>query len=499
MAVESGRCRSGLASLILIGCAVFIPACNKTELPTETELEKSRHEVRTYRVKRQSLSAQVSYRGQVISLLDHELVCQLDEGGVVQSVVEEGTQVSRGEAVVIFNNSQIQDRLEQQKIVVQETEDVLEMATKKIGSLRMENTFQDKQFQDSIQLAELKRAQYVNEDYRREHEEIIERITLARQLMKKTEQGLKWAERVSQKGYITATELESFRLEVIKSETTLETILSEEKLMKEFTFPRRKAELRLDVFDLKQRHNQSVKRFEADIQQYQLDKNTQQLIYEQALEELGRLTHEMELCVLRSPVAGTVCYFTKGGPVQGSLVAGAKVNSLEPVVKISEQLMVQISLNHPVESERFRLGDSAEIHPVGRNSLIAEGKVCEVIPARWTSDPGTVQKDIETAHVGTGRVRLQFQETPVKFPVSQPVTIRLDMKIENALLVPEAAVMRDTDGSYCFLKTDKRLVRCKLDPGITFGDYVEVLDGIQEGDLLQWSAHTDPKKGVTSN
>ena len=87
----------------------------------------------------------------------------------------------------------------------------------------------------------------------------------------------------------------------------------------------------------------------------------------------------------------------------------------------------------------------------------------------------------------------------MKFPVSQPVTIRLDMEIENALLVPEAAVMRDTDGSYCFLKTDKRLVRCRLNLGTTFGDYVEVLDGIQEGDLLQWSVHTDPRTGVTSN
>ena len=224
MAVDSGRWRSGLASFILIGCAVFLPACNKTELSTEAEQEKSRHGVRTYRVKRQSLSAQVSYRGQVISLLDHELVCQLDGGGVVQSVVEEGIQVSRGEAVVIFNNSQIQDRLDQQKIVVQETEDALEEVTEKIGNSRIENTFQEKQFQDAIQLAELKIAQYVSEDYRREYEEIRERIILARQSMKKTEQGLKWAERVSQKGYITATELESFRLDMIKNETALESI-----------------------------------------------------------------------------------------------------------------------------------------------------------------------------------------------------------------------------------------------------------------------------------
>ena len=139
--------------------------------------------------------------------------------------------------------------------------------------------------------------------------------------------------------------------------------------MKEFTFPRRKAELELDVVDLKQKYNQSMKRFEADLQQYQLDKNTQQLMYEQAIQELGRLTQEMELCVLRSPVAGIVCYFTKEGGSQGSLGAGDKVNPLEPVVKISEQLMVQISLNHTGESERFKIGDSAEIHPVGRNSF----------------------------------------------------------------------------------------------------------------------------------
>ena len=495
--VDSSRYRSGLASVILIGCAVFLPACNKTELPIAPEQEKSRHEVRTYRVKRQSLSSLVSYRGQVVSLLDHELVCPLDGGGVVQSVLEEGTQVSRGEAVVIFNNSQLQDKLEQQNIVVQEAEDKLKMTSERIASLRIGNTFHEKEFQDSIQLAEMKKAQYVNEDYQRDYEEIVERIILARQSMKKTEQGLKWAERVSQKGYITATELESFRLEMIKSETTLESIVSEEKLMKEFTFPRRKAELELDVVDLKQKYNQSMKRFEADLQQYQLDKNTQQLMYEQAIQELGRLTQEMELCVLRSPVAGIVCYFTKEGGSQGSLGAGDKVNPLEPVVKISEQLMVQISLNHTGELERFKIGDSAEIHPVGRNSLIAEGKVLEVNPSL---DTATNPKDLETAHqVSTGKVLLQFQETPVKFAVGQSVMILLDMEIENVLLVPKAAVMRDMDGSFCFLKTNKRLVRCEFDPGISLGDYVEALNGIQEGDLLQWSANPDPRKGVTSN
>ena len=45
-------------------------------------------------------------------------MCRLDGGGVVQSVLEEGTQVSRGEAVVIFNNSQLQDKLEQQNALL---------------------------------------------------------------------------------------------------------------------------------------------------------------------------------------------------------------------------------------------------------------------------------------------------------------------------------------------------------------------------------------------
>ena len=94
--------------------------------------------------------------------------------------------------------------------------------------------------------------------------------------------------------------------------------------------------------------------------------------------------------------------------------------------------MVQISLNHSGELERFKVGDSAEIHPVGRNSLIAEGKVYEVNPAL---DTATVPKDLETAHqVSTGKVLLQFQETPVKFAVGQSVMILLDMEIKKLMM-----------------------------------------------------------------
>ena len=58
------------------------------------------------------------------------------------------------------------------------------------------------------------------------------------------------------------------------------------------------------------------------------------------------------------------------------------------------------------------------------------------------------------------------------------------MDKENVLTIPANALYRDEKGRYVYKIVDKQRVRCNVTIGITNEIKVEILEGLQEGDVV---------------
>jgi len=182
---------------------------------------------------------------------------------------------------------------------------------------------------------------------------------------------------------------------------------------------------------------------------------------QQARAEIGRLD-------IRSPAAGLV--LTRAaepgqvvGPANGALFRVARDGEMEVRAQLAEQ-----------DLARLRVGNSAEVTPVGNNRVFT-GTIWQMSPV---IDPQTRQ--------GTARIQLRYD------PALRPggfasVTIRSGTV--TAPRLPESAVLNDEKGYYAYaVAKDGRVVRRDLKIGDMSDAGVVVLAGLQGDERIVLSA-----------
>ncbi|HEX5482951.1 MAG TPA: efflux RND transporter periplasmic adaptor subunit [Terriglobia bacterium] len=166
---------------------------------------------------------------------------------------------------------------------------------------------------------------------------------------------------------------------------------------------------------------------------------------------------------IRSPIDGIV---TDRPLYEGEMAsAGAPLMTIMNISHVVARAHIS-----PQQASLLRVGDTARI-VLGQNQDSVPGKVSVVSPALDPSST-TVQVWVDAANPG-GRLK----------PGS---TVQLQMvaqTVENALVVPAAAVLTASDGSTSVMGvgSDGRAHQTSVKTGIRQGDDVQILSGLQAG------------------
>ena len=69
-------------------------------------------------------------------------------------------------------------------------------------------------------------------------------------------------------------------------------------------------------------------------------------------------------------------------------------------------------------------------------------------------------------------------------------------KSENTLVVPIAAINTDQTGDFCFVVKDGILERHDVTAGLSSEDSIEILDGLEEGDIVLTDTSMELTEGM---
>jgi HlyD family secretion protein len=148
--------------------------------------------------------------------------------------------------------------------------------------------------------------------------------------------------------------------------------------------------------------------------------------------------------------------------------AGKVLMTLSPVG--STQLIVEI------DEKNLRL------LALGQNALVA----ADAYPQqRFAAQLAYINPGVNAQ---TGAVSVKFDVAKPPAMLKQDMTVSVDTQVArrpNALLAPSSAV-HDADGAapWVLIKNNGRLERRPLQLGLRSGGFVEVIDGLNEGDLI---------------
>ena len=72
-------------------------------------------------------------------------------------------------------------------------------------------------------------------------------------------------------------------------------------------------------------------------------------------------------------------------------------------------------------------------------------------------------------------------------------------RAENVVLVPSEAINTGTDGTFCYVVVDGKIAKRMVTTGISSDEYIEVKEGINEGDQVITSVTVNMQEGMQVN
>lgn len=406
----------------------------------------------TYEIKRGDMEVTVIEEGTLESGENTEIKCLVRGQNTVIWVVEGGTEVKQGDVLVRLDTLFMEEQINERSKYALWSRSAAEHSTA------------------SVARATLAIDEYLKGRYHAQLMTLEKDLAIAEANLLTATNMLEHAQLMYDRGYVSELEVEQKSFNVEQARLDVEVKKTDIDVLQRFTKKEELETLRGTLAADKARNQADIERAYADAHRR-----------DRALEEL-------EHCVIRAPRDGLVIYPSaakwKTAP---DIEEGATVHKDQILLLMPDLSNMQVKVGvHESIVDRVRPGLPARVRLTDRKLT---GKVTEVAsvtqPAGWWT--GNVVKYDTTISLP--------DEVGLKPGMSAEIEIILDT-YRDVLKIPVAAVAETNDGYYCWVKTESKPERRKLQLGDSNDLFIVVEDGLQEGDevLLNPLAFVDEIK-----
>jgi membrane fusion protein, multidrug efflux system len=198
---------------------------------------------------------------------------------------------------------------------------------------------------------------------------------------------------------------------------------------------------------------------------------TAEAAVEQGAAALNTADRQIERAQIRSPIAGQV--------VKRMVSVGEQVDgtAAQPIAEIANVDRVELAANVPAEYlARVKIGQAATITTDAYPDRMFRGAVLAIAPAVDAQTNATLV-----------RIRMPNTERLLKVGMFAEARIQLEQRT-NALVIPPGALVRNDQGAAVYVVSGDLVQRTPVTVGIERPDAVEVLSGLEDGQVVLTSS-----------
>jgi RND family efflux transporter MFP subunit len=451
-----GKVLAGLIALAIVaGGAYFAVGSMKTERAADSDLV-------LYEVKRQDLPISVVERGSLESSKNEDLLCEVEartpgaSATTIIWIIPEGSQVKKGDLVVELEAASLKDQVTQQQIKVEQSKAALTKADTDLEITRSQNDSDIQTAQIAVDLAEIDLKKYLDGDYRQEKRNIDGEILIAEEEHKRAIERLDYSEKLTKKGYVSASEVEADRLAVTKAKNSLDVANEKRRVLDEFTKPRTEKDLTSKLDEARRKLDRVSNEAKAKEAQARVAMQAQKLTTETEENTLRRLQRQIDKCKLYAPTDGMVVYANDPGSAmrgqsQVQIEEGASVRERQKIIRLPDldSMVVNVKV-HEARVSHARIGQAARIRVESMPDKVFNGTVKSVAT---TAD---AQSWFSTGvQVYTVMVAMENVMEGLKPGMTAEVEI-LAGTLSDAVCIPVQALVEREGQTYCFVKTPEK-------------------------------------------
>jgi multidrug efflux pump subunit AcrA (membrane-fusion protein) len=329
---------------------------------------KARPDLITHKVHFDQLQITIVERGALESAENRDVVCRVKARSqnstvstIIRWVIDDGTQVNRGDKLVELDDSGLQEQLKNQKITLETSEGNKVQAEEAYKITVGQNESDIKAAEVDLALSKIDLRKYQEGDFPQALKDIEGRISSAQSDVEMQRDRSAWAQRMVKKGYYTVSQAQAEQSKLESYELVLRRYMEEKRVLTDPEYGLKKrtetdltSKVALRERELARIHAQAL----AKEVQARTDRDTKKSLYLQALAQYEDIEAEIKKCKIYAPQAGLVVYYVPeqtrfGSGAQQSIVAqGEPVREGQKLMRIPDlsQMLVNTRVHEAMVS-----------------------------------------------------------------------------------------------------------------------------------------------------
>jgi HlyD family secretion protein len=459
----------------------------------------------TATVVRKKLQVTIVERGELASAKNCDIVCTVRARAqnttvatTIKWLVDDGTEVKKGDKVIELDDSGLQEQLKQQNIVVEQAKAAWIKAEEQYRIDEIQAKTDIEKARNDRDLAKLDLEKFLEGDYIYSLKDVEGRIETARSDYEQWQDRAAWSLRMFKKGLVSKSQVDADEARREAARIALEKVLEERRVLVEYTKKRTIQDLTSKVEQAEQALEKAKIQARATLAKDDADRLAQKSTYEKELAKKHDLENEIAKCTLYAPQDGLVIYYVPeqarfGGGSQQSIVAqGEPVREGQKLMQIPDltQMIVNVRVHEAMVSY-LRSEDPEDKSSWQRALIRVNAFPSKILHGHVKSVDNTAsQMDWFASDVKVYKTVVSIDESleGLKPGMSAEVTIIADESPTPVLVIPVQSVLGTISmGAQrkCFvLGPDGQPQLRDIVVGMSNEREVEVKSGLKEGEQV---------------
>jgi RND family efflux transporter MFP subunit len=400
----------------------------------------------THPVTRGELLITVTEDGNLESAQNVDIKCEVAGGSTILWIVEDGKEVAQGAELVRLDSAQLEDQINQQRIVFEKARATHIQAEK------------------DYEVAKISVQEYLEGTFRQNLEKVSADITIAKANLTAAENSLQHTERMFRKGYVTPLQLDTQQFAVDRAKLDLAAAATAKDVLEKFT-------------KVKTLQDLQSKRDTAEAK-----KNSEKAAFDLEEGRLKRLETQLKKCLIHAPKSGMAVYaneLSRGrmGPQQTSEIKeGATVREQQAILRLPDLSNMQVKVTvHESKVDRVHRGMRARIRIQGRDF---QGTVISVANQ---PEPGSFFSAAVKEYATIVKIDGESKELRPGMTAEAEILIAA---LTDVISVPVAAVFEHRGQAFACVAKDGKVEKRAVELGMTNDKAVEIKRGLEEGEQV---------------
>ena len=441
-----------------------------------------------FKVRKGDLPITLVENGTLVAKESQKIVPQFRGHAKITFIVEEGKVVAEGDELCKFDTTELQQQIDQVQLDIAKSEADLATSKTELEIQEKQNKQDLKKAQIALEKSEKDKEKYEKADVpqeRRKNEITIKEMTTAAEKAgKKYKDSKALFER--NKDFITQSELDQDQQDSERTAVALERAQVDRDIFEEYTLPMTTRDKQVAIEDAQLGLDTASKRAESTLRQKQVAVEQNEKRLKKMQDQHKERQEELVKMVLKAPCPGIVIY---GDPRYGwwdqnNFKVGGEIWGGNTLFTIPDLRIMQVKVQiHEADINKIKTDMVANVTMDTYAGLTLNGKITKIAAIAagagnpWSGEQDVKKFDVEVTLEGTTKVEL-------KPGISAKAEIMVDTR-KDAIYVPLQCAFLEAGKQWCYaLAADKKPAKREVKPGMSNESYIEILDGLQEGEQV---------------